>query len=179
MLLELAQGGDARALDRLCARHFPAAPLGLGPLPRFARDLAETDDIVLSAMVSALRRLPDFQPRHEGALQGYFRQAVLNQIRDHVRRVRRRPLALPLSGEEAGGGASPLEEAIGRETVERYEAALARLHDEERESIHLRIELGLGYREIAAALGRPTADAARMAVARALVRLAEEMGDDG
>jgi hypothetical protein len=32
--------------------------------------------------------------------------------------------------------------------------------------------------EIAAATGRPSSDAARMYVARALVRLAEEMKDD-
>ena len=32
-----------------------------------------------------------------------------------------------------------------------------------------------GYRDVARALGKPSADAARMAVSRALLRLAEEM----
>jgi hypothetical protein len=35
--------------------------------------------------------------------------------------------------------------------------------------------MGLGYGEIAAGSGRGSADAARMAVGRALVRLAKEM----
>jgi DNA-directed RNA polymerase specialized sigma24 family protein len=38
-----------------------------------------------------------------------------------------------------------------------------------------RIEMGCSYPEIADALGKPSADAARKATARALVRLAEEM----
>ena len=37
------------------------------------------------------------------------------------------------------------------------------------------MELGLSYEELAEALGKPTADAARKAAERALVRLAEEM----
>ena len=71
--------------------------------------------------------------------------------------------------------ASPLEQAIGREAVERYEAALARLRAEDREAIVARIEMEMSYREAAAALNKPTEDAARMAVSRALVRLAKEM----
>jgi RNA polymerase sigma-70 factor (ECF subfamily) len=72
-----------------------------------------------------------------------------------------------------------LEAAIGAEAVEHYEAALQRLRGEERELIVARIELGLTYSELAGALGKPSADAARMAVGRALVRLAEEMRGTG
>ena len=39
-----------------------------------------------------------------------------------------------------------------------------------------RVEFGLSFAEVAQVLGKPSADAARMAVVRALVRLAEEMG---
>jgi RNA polymerase sigma-70 factor (ECF subfamily) len=72
-------------------------------------------------------------------------------------------------------GPSPLEEAIGREATERYETALATLRPEEREAIIGRIELGYTYEELAAALGKPSGDAARKAAERALVRLVEEM----
>jgi RNA polymerase sigma-70 factor (ECF subfamily) len=41
-----------------------------------------------------------------------------------------------------------------------------------------RIELGLTYSEIAAATGRPSMDAARMAVTRAIARLIEELPAD-
>ena len=37
------------------------------------------------------------------------------------------------------------------------------------------MEMGLSYQEIAEALGKPTPEAARMAVSRALMRLAREM----
>ena len=54
-------------------------------------------------------------------------------------------------------------------------AALTRLRTEEREAIVARVEMGLSYQEIAEALGKPTPEAARMAVSRALMRLAREM----
>ena len=69
----------------------------------------------------------------------------------------------------------PLEEAIGQEALERYEAALARLRPDDREAIILRIEMRYPYAEVATALGKPSVAAAQMAVSRALVRLAEEM----
>jgi RNA polymerase sigma-70 factor (ECF subfamily) len=78
---------------------------------------------------------------------------------------------------EAAG--SPLEEAIGHAAVESYERALERLKPEEREAIILKVELGYSYEELAQALGKPTAEAARKAAARALVRLAEEMKASG
>ena len=72
-------------------------------------------------------------------------------------------------------GASPLEAAIGQETVARYESALAALTAEEREAIVARFEFGLSHQELAEALDKPSADAARMTVARAVVRLARAM----
>jgi DNA-directed RNA polymerase specialized sigma24 family protein len=39
-----------------------------------------------------------------------------------------------------------------------------------------RVELGLDYREIADLLGRPSVGAVRVAISRALLRLATEMG---
>src|SRR5437764_74539 len=71
--------------------------------------------------------------------------------------------------------ASTLELAIGSEALDRYEAALHRLKPNERELIVARCELDFSAAEIATIFGKGSADAARMAVARALVRLAEEM----
>lgn len=113
--------------------------------------------------------------RHEGALQAYLRQGIVNRIRDEFRRAGRRPTTEELDAAVPDFGASPLEEAIGRETLDRYERALARLRPQDREAIIARIEMDCTNEEIAAALGKPSANAARMAVERALVRLAEEM----
>jgi RNA polymerase sigma-70 factor (ECF subfamily) len=75
----------------------------------------------------------------------------------------------------AGGELSPLEQMLGREKMARYDAALARLRPADREAIIARIELQYRYDELAIALGKPSANAARVAVSRAIQRLADEM----
>ncbi len=64
---------------------------------------------------------------------------------------------------------------MGQQAVERYEAALARLSDTDRELIVASVELGYNYEQLAEATGRRSADAARKAARRALIKLAEEM----
>lgn len=179
-LIARARAGDQAALNDLFGRFAPALRRwATGRLPRSARDLADTPDLVQEALVSTFRNLKGFEHRGEGAFQAYLRQAVMNRIRDELRKTRSRPAATVVDADLPAADASPLEVAIGVESVERYEAALNRLTDAEREVIIARVELGLTYTEIAAATGRPKANAARMAVARALVRLAEEMGERG
>jgi RNA polymerase sigma-70 factor (ECF subfamily) len=175
-LIERAKAGDAAAVNQLFARYLPALRRwASGRLPRRSRDLMDTDDLVQETVIRAVKRLDGFEMRHEGALHAYLRQAVMNRIRDEARRAVRAPAVSELDERERDGGASPLELAIGAEAVERYEAALARMRPEEREAVIARVELDLGYAAIAEALGKPSADAARMAVSRALLRLAEEM----
>jgi RNA polymerase sigma-70 factor (ECF subfamily) len=99
----------------------------------------------------------------------------VNRIRDEVRRTKRSPEVTALDDHASDDSASPLEAAIGAEALERYEAALTRLRPEEREAIVARVEMDGSYQEVAQALGKCSADAARMAVSRALLRLAEEM----
>jgi RNA polymerase sigma factor (sigma-70 family) len=179
-LIERVRRGDPEALERLLARHVgPLQRWISGRLPRWARDLADTDDLVQDTLLRTFRKMEDFEPRHVGALQAYLRQAVLNRLRDELRRKGRAPSMVDLDDVRLEAAGSPLEEAIGREAVERYEAALARLKPEERELIIARVEMDYTYEELAEALGKPTADAARKAAQRALVRLAEAMTRDG
>jgi RNA polymerase sigma-70 factor (ECF subfamily) len=176
-LLERARAGDQAAIDALFARCVP--PLlrwARGRLPRWARDLADTQDVVQEAVLQTFKRLETFDARGEGALQAYLRQAVMNRIRDHIRRVGRRPVLTELDSQHEDVEPSPLEQAVGREAVERYEAALSRLSDADRELIVASVELGYTAEQLAEATGRASADAARKAAKRALVKLAEEMG---
>lgn len=176
-LVRRIQSGDHEAISALCARYLPRLRRwATGRLPRSARGLLETDDIVSETMVSTLRHLPDFEPRHEVAFQAYVRRALINRIRDEVRKLK--PAAADLPEDARDPGPSPIEQVIGREVVERYEAALSRLTPEEQMIIHLRVELNLSHREIAEELDKPSADAARMAVSRALVQLARQMQDE-
>jgi RNA polymerase sigma-70 factor, ECF subfamily len=179
-LLERARAGDAAALDALIARYLPRLQRwATGRLPGWARDLAETQDLVQETMVQAFKHIGRFEVRGEGALQAYLRQAVLNRIRSEIRRVGRRPTSTELDSQTEDPTPSPLDLAIGVEAVDRYERALARLRPEEREAIVGRIELGLTHAELAEALDKPSPNAARMAVERALLRLAKEMGRPG
>jgi RNA polymerase sigma factor (sigma-70 family) len=175
-LIERARAGDQEAIERLFARHLkPLQRWASGRLPKWARDLADTDDLVQDTLVQTFKRIEAFEPRRVGALQAYLRQAVLNRIRNELRRKGRQPDATDLEGIEIDNAESPLEQAIGREAVERYERALQRLSAEEREAIIAKVEMGYSNEELAEALGKPTPDAARKTAHRALVRLAEEM----
>jgi RNA polymerase sigma-70 factor, ECF subfamily len=178
-LLTRVRDGDDRALDQLIARYLPELTRwASGRLPHWARHAVDTDDLVQESLVQVFQKLDTFEYRGEGALLAYLRQAVLNRIRNQIRWADRRPRAEDLGGDLEAQNVSPLEAAIGTESVERYEVALERLTQAEREALIGRLELGLTYPELARALGKPSADAARMTVARAMVRLGEEMRDE-
>lgn len=175
-LLDRFKRGDEQAVDLLVERSLP--PLkrwARGRLPAWARGLADTQDLVQDAVIRALPRLRTFEARHPGALQAYLRQAITNHIRDEIRKVHSRPARTELGDVQADPGASPLEQAIGREGLERYEAALERLRPIDREAIIARVELQQSYEEVAIALGKPNAAAARMTVMRAVKSLIKAM----
>jgi RNA polymerase sigma factor (sigma-70 family) len=175
-LLERVRAGDAGALDALLARYLPRLRRwASGRLPRWARDLADTDDLVQETLLRSFKQMGRFEPRTEGALQAYLRQAVVNRIRDELRRQKRAPAPDELDSQHPDESPSPLEAAIGREAVERYDTALSSLKEDDRDAIIGRVELGLTYPELAKALGKPSAEAARKAAERALLRLTEEM----
>ena len=176
-LLERARAGDSAALESLIARYLPRLQRwASGRLPRWARDIADTQDLVQESLYRTFKGIERFEPRGEGALQAYLRQAILNRIREELRRAKRRPAKSELDPQAAADARSPLEEAIGQEALERYERALAMLRREDRELVVARIELGHTNQEIAELFNKPTANAARMAVERAIVRLANAMG---
>jgi RNA polymerase sigma-70 factor (ECF subfamily) len=175
-LLARARGGDRLALEELFARHLPLLRRwASGRLPRWARDVGDTVDLVQETLLDTFKRLDAFEPRGEGALQAYLRQALVNRIRSQLRRAAGRPGSAMLHSGFAAADTSPLDAVIGQQTLERYEAALARLPEETRSAVVARVELQLSYAEIAELLDKPSSDAARMVVSRALLKLAEEM----
>jgi RNA polymerase sigma-70 factor (ECF subfamily) len=180
-LLARMQQGESAARDELMRRYWPRLERwARGRIPDGARDLHDTCDLVQETMIAALDRLHDFEPEHDGALLAYLRMAVINRVRMLVRGMRRRGDQIELdSGIAAPDADSPLEQAIGRDALERYERALARLRPEDRDAIHLKVELDLPYEEITRALGKPTVTATRMAVSRAIARLVKEMHRHG
>ena len=175
-LLARVKAGDSDALNRLFARYLP--PLrrwASGRLPRWARDLTETQDLVQDTLVQVFKKIEGFEYRGEGAFQAYLRQALMNRLRNEIRRAGRRPDHTAVEEFLEDDGTSPLQAAIGSEALARYEEALQRLCDTDRELVIARIELGMSYEQMAEALGKPTPGAARVAVSRALMRLSSDM----
>jgi RNA polymerase sigma-70 factor (ECF subfamily) len=178
-LVQKAKGGDQEAMDALFARYeVRLRRWAHGRLPAAARGALDTQDLVQDTLTRVFKRLHSFEPRHPGAFRDYVWTTLWNAVRDIARSSKRRGPVGPLDMDLAGDDPSPLQQAVGRETLDRYEAAMERLRPEEREAIVARIELGLSHAEVAEALGKPSAAAAHMAVSRALVSLAEEMAHD-
>jgi len=176
-LLAAAKSGDSRARDELLARYAPRLKTwASGRLPRFARSLLDTEDLVQDILLKTVEGLDRVEVRGPGGFQAYVRQAILNRIRDQIRWAQRRPGPDEVPEDLRDPAPSPLEDAIGADVLARYERAFASLSDADQELLHLRIELGFEPEEIAAMTGKPSRDAARMAVQRALGRLAEAMG---
>jgi len=177
-LLERAKAGDRQAREVLYERCLlPLQRWAAGRLPGWARDAVDTDDLVQETVFRSIRRIEHFEPEHSGAFHAYLRQGVKNGIRDAIRRVQRRPRHDGTAGNLEDAAASPIEVAIGRQALDSYEEALAQLKETDREAIVARVELRLAYSQVALALDKPSPDAARMAVSRALLRLAEQMAD--
>jgi RNA polymerase sigma-70 factor (ECF subfamily) len=177
-LITRAQSGNEEALNDLCTRYLPRLQkFARGRLPTWARGPLDTNDLVQDTFAHVVQRLGSFEPRHDGAFQGYLRQALVNRVRDQMRWAQRRPTDV-LATDYPVDRPSPIEEAIGSETLARYQAAVQRLKPADREAIVARIERGRPYIEVARLLGKPTVAAAHVAVSRALVNLAKEMSHD-
>jgi RNA polymerase sigma-70 factor (ECF subfamily) len=176
LLLKRGVAGDQSAVNALWERHLPRLQRWAhGRLPRWARGFADTGDIVQDALIRTFRRLRNFEPRGSEALQAYLREAVRNRIRDEIRRASRQPTGGTIDSARSTLDPSPFDEVAESEARARYRAALLRLGEEERELVVSRLELHYTYEQIALISDRATANAARVAVRRAVVRLAAEM----
>lgn len=177
-LLERARGGDHLALGALLSRQGRALRRWAHRrLPPWARQLSDTADIVQDALLQTFRNIDRFSDRGRGALQAYLRQAVVNRICDEVRRVGRRPAQDSVAALEhaADQTPSPLQTAMDAEREQKYKAALATLTSQERMLVVGRLELGYTYDQLALITDRVTAEAARLAVRRAVIKLAKSM----
>ena len=168
-LVARARAGDRLALELIAAR-YQAALLRFahGRVPSSARGLVDTVDLVQVAMVRTFARLEHIDATLPGSLLAYLRRAVLNQIRDEIRRARRRPQSAELDEQLVALDPDPLEVVISEEALQRYNLAILQLPADQQEAFLMRIEMDCSYREIADALGRSSPEAARMLVRRAI-----------
>ena len=179
-LVVKAREGDRLAVEALLQRCLPGLRRWAhGRLPPAARGSLDTGDLVQETVLHVLRRLDTFEPRHVGAMQAYLRQSVINRIRDEVRKIGRKPPPSELPDDLSSDMTSPLEAVVEAEAYDRYRAALTQLNPRDREMIVARIEVQWSLAQIAEHFGMRTADAARMAVSRALRKLTGKLQTPG
>ena len=137
--------------------------------------MLDTQDLVQDTILSSLRHLDHFESRHEGALKADLRQAwstasatkraVSERSAPRTRRltafgrgIPARDRYRPRRGRTVRGRAAAIEAGGSRSD-----------HRPDRDATD--------YQEIAITLDKPTADAARVAVTRALARLMEQFDE--
>lgn len=156
---------DARAvLAALYTAHAPA-------VLRFLRDLLGDATLAADAtqetFARAFRRIGTVRhdDRRIGWLFGIARNVSL-EYRKARRAARSRFTGDDEAGEAPCAGRSPEAQLLGREAAAVVERALERLPEERRAALLLRLDHGLSYEEVAAALGWSVAKA-RVEVFRA------------
>jgi RNA polymerase sigma factor (sigma-70 family) len=176
-LLVRARRGDASAMGWLVARCLPDLHRWAHRrLPRWVRSAADTNDLIQDAVLGTLARLDAFQPQGRRALASYLRTAVRNRIADEHRRAARWIPSAEIVDALASDAASPLQLAIRTQTKRRYHEALAQLSTRDQQLIVAHFELDYSHAQLGCMIGR-SPHAARMALTRAIGRLAARMRD--
>ena len=177
-LLRRARRGDRAARDALYDRLFPwLRRRARGRLPRWARGVADTSDVVQVVLLRALRRIAGLESTSSVAFRTYLLRAVDHRIRDEMRNVASRDTWGGLEEKDlpVNPDPGPLEQVLQGEARECYLRALKRLKRREQRLIVGRVELDYSFKQLALIDNRASPDAARIALRRALVRLSEEM----
>ena len=188
-LVRRAQSGDRAALQPLFERYYERVRrIARVRLGQGLRQRMDSGDIVQETFLAALGAFDHFEVRDESSLLQWLAVLLENRIRDAAdwndaaRRAagRERPLvAQGRSGtiaiDPAASGPTPADGAARDEQLAALDDALAGLPEQDRELIVLRDYVGMSWDEVAQRVGRPSADAARMAHGKVLLELAARM----
>ncbi len=160
------QAGSEQAATDLVRRHASA-------LARFlagaGADPGEVEDLAQEAFFKAFRGVAGW--RRESSFRSWLFSIASNLRKDAYRRAKGR-VVLSLEDHDASVPHDAASELVADETAGRIQAELTRLPRLQREVFLLRVQQGMDYGEIAAALGT-TAGAARVHYHHAIKRLKE------
>jgi RNA polymerase sigma factor (sigma-70 family) len=161
-LARRATRGDRRAFEAIFRHHHQG-------LYRFCMaivaDPQDAQEALQNTMVKVLRSLPGERRRIE--LKPWLFRIARNEA---VETLRRRRDTVELTPERAGSSQEIAETAADRERLRRLLADLGELPERQRDALLMRELAGLGFEEIAAALGTSAATA-RQAVYEARLNL--------
>ncbi len=136
--------GSREALARIYEKYLDSLlTLAMGLL----NDASEAQDVVHDVFVSFAKSAPAFGLR--GSLSGYLATSVVNRVRDHKRRLRRQALGRDAESRIVPHSAEPDQMVIFGEEAARLNQAVARLPEDQREVVVLRLTADMKFREIA------------------------------
>jgi len=183
-LVRRIQAGDESAWERLYLRFRDRLLLSIRcRLGARLRERLESEDILHSMFRDALSDVHRFVPQGPASVNRYLHACVLNKIRSKAehygaqKRTGEVPLsdsllaALPHPGDSEPRYSQP-------EVYDRLEAALARLPEETREVILLRLVEDVPNQDVAAAIGKSPEAASKM-YQRGLARLGVLLSEPG
>src|SRR5262245_6096276 len=111
-----AKAGDQMAMELLCSRYLRRLQAWAhGRLPAWARGAADTQDLAQETLSRVVQKLAAFEPKHDGAFEGYVFRAMINRVLDEIRKAQRRPQGDPLDPQRSSADPSPFELAVGTE----------------------------------------------------------------
>ncbi|MBX3464518.1 MAG: sigma-70 family RNA polymerase sigma factor [Planctomycetes bacterium] len=187
-----ARRGEPHAVDSLFARNLP--PLVAFIRARAGKAIAAREsahDIAQSVFREVLQDVDQIKLEGEGAFRNWlFQQAtrkVLDRAKFHGRERRdvAREQAIPEAGPAAdailacyASIATPSRHAAAKEELQRFEAAVQDLPENQRDALTMSRLMGLSYEQIAAQMGT-TESAVRGLVARGLAALSSALDDEG
>ena len=160
------QGGSEQAAADLVRRHASALARFLSAA---GAEPGEVEDLAQEAFFKAFRGLESW--RRESSFRSWLFSIASNLRKDSHRRAKGR-VVLSIEDHDLPDAQDPASEVVADETAGRIQAGLAKLPRLQREVFLLRVQQGLDYGEIAAALGT-TAGSARVHYHHAIRKLKE------
>lgn len=164
---------DSRANREPWERLLPELVLWLDRrMPRSARRRSDPWDLVQDVWLSVSKTFSNIEAAGEARIAAYFRVALLNRVRDEIRRSRIGETESLQAHHQVSQTRTVLDDAITRESRRQLRAALRSLPERDRTLLQGRFARGLSFRKLASMAGFPSIEATRSATRRALLRLA-------
>jgi RNA polymerase sigma-70 factor, ECF subfamily len=188
-LLRRAQSGNAEALNRLFARYYERVRrivrLRLGTR---LRQRVESSDILQETFIAAVDGFDRFEMRDEASFINWLARIAERQVLAaadyHIAQKRNPAREVPIHKDEdqsdigidpVASGLIPPDLLARAELTRMIEECLQELREDYRELIILRNYAGASWEVVAEQTGRPSAAAARMMHAKAIVELGKAL----
>lgn len=188
-LLQRAQGGNKEALNRLFERYYERVRrivrLRLG---NTLRRRVESGDILQETFIAAIGNFDRFEMRNEASFINWLAKIAEHQVIAaadyHKAKKRNLSQEVPLVTQDESGrigvdpaasGLTPVEELDRVEQTMLVEQCIGKLSKTYRELIILRDYAAASWDVVAEETGRPSASAARMMHAQAMIALGKAM----